>query len=314
MRKRMRRQIPEPDVLLERFDQVVEVYEAVKDSVTGEALLQSAKVQALIKNIRAHIKRGCLSDIPGVAYYIRIGKDKDGLPIYRCMRGTSALEGFHRKMVKLLTGYTNDPLLALQLLSELCNRNNIRTSVKLGQLSSRYNDFYDHEIYEEDMLRCPFVNPYDDLCPTFRLMDLSLKKDGNVEAGAMPAVWYFSEEEEDGRPATAAELDGVDTGNGNGAVISAAPDGDAINGMDVEELPQRPVWRNEEKALYESMFMACVCLPHLLRALSARAAHSPHFAYVRVQLPDQHQRLHRFEHAQHGQNWPQLLQVRPGLE
>lgn len=45
-----------------------------------------------VKLLREHIAAGCLSDPDGVALYYAIGKTREGLSDYRCVRGTNATE------------------------------------------------------------------------------------------------------------------------------------------------------------------------------------------------------------------------------
>ena len=69
-----------------------------------------------------HIRKGCLSDVPGVTYYYETGVDSFGIPILHCFRGTSALEGFHQHLRKLLRRYAVSPRLASAILSVFVHR------------------------------------------------------------------------------------------------------------------------------------------------------------------------------------------------
>ena len=42
-----------------------------------------------------YIRKGYLSDIPGVPMYIEIGKYRSGLTRFICIRSSSAFEGYH---------------------------------------------------------------------------------------------------------------------------------------------------------------------------------------------------------------------------
>jgi len=48
-----------------------------------------------------HSRRNCLS---ATSYYTPINKDRDGLTRWRCHRGTSANEGLHQKLRRLVRG------------------------------------------------------------------------------------------------------------------------------------------------------------------------------------------------------------------
>ena len=43
-----------------------------------------------------HASKGCFSDPAGMTMHIESSRDEDGLPLYRCIRGTNAAEGNHR--------------------------------------------------------------------------------------------------------------------------------------------------------------------------------------------------------------------------
>ena len=93
--KNCRRKIPEAHELLKRFDKLVEVYSKVKDARTEEPLFRPDTLKEL-KKLRSHIEKGCLSDPPGVPLYVFKGWNTLGLKVYRCLRGTNSLEGYHR--------------------------------------------------------------------------------------------------------------------------------------------------------------------------------------------------------------------------
>lgn len=55
-------------------------------------MLLRKKSMKAVKLLRKHIEAGCLSDPEGVAMYYAVGKTKDGLIDYRCVRGTNDVE------------------------------------------------------------------------------------------------------------------------------------------------------------------------------------------------------------------------------
>ena len=63
---------------------------------------ENSKAHMLAMNVMEHLRKGCLSDIPGMSYYVQIGEDSMGIPQYKCIHGTSALEGFHQKICQLI--------------------------------------------------------------------------------------------------------------------------------------------------------------------------------------------------------------------
>jgi hypothetical protein len=47
---------------------------------------------------------GFLSDPPGIPLYYKMGIDRDGLTIYRCIRGTNSVEGGVHMVVRRVFG------------------------------------------------------------------------------------------------------------------------------------------------------------------------------------------------------------------
>ena len=90
--------IPPPDDLADRFDFVHRIYGHLLDAKSKQPLLRAEAWEAA-KRLRVHIKAGCLSDPPGVALYFEAGKDSaTGCSLFRCVRGTIDLEGYHLHM------------------------------------------------------------------------------------------------------------------------------------------------------------------------------------------------------------------------
>lgn len=106
------RVIPPPDDLAGRFDLVHRIYGHLLDAKTKQPLLRAEAWEAA-KRLRVHIKAGCLSDPPGVALYFEAGKDSaTGCSLFRCVRGTNDLEGYHLHM-RLLVAWCISPLLVI---------------------------------------------------------------------------------------------------------------------------------------------------------------------------------------------------------
>lgn len=83
------------------------------------------------------IKKGCLSDIPGFAYYTEASApDADGLPIYTCCRGTNDCENVHQKLMIMLGCTVCGPQLADYLMADWRHHHNIR----MGQLHEGHPD------------------------------------------------------------------------------------------------------------------------------------------------------------------------------
>jgi hypothetical protein len=64
------------------------------DSITGQPLFSSAAWKSA-QNILKVIQAGYLSDPPGIPLYYQVGLDrnKNGLPVWQCIRGTNFTEG-----------------------------------------------------------------------------------------------------------------------------------------------------------------------------------------------------------------------------
>jgi hypothetical protein len=93
VRKKCRRMVPSPKVLVRRLKQLEEVYANIKDSETGLPFF-SKKTWKRWKSLMKHAEKGCLSDPDPsrvVLYYV-VGHAKDGSDILSCSRGTSDLE------------------------------------------------------------------------------------------------------------------------------------------------------------------------------------------------------------------------------
>ncbi|KAJ3840970.1 hypothetical protein F5878DRAFT_672230, partial [Lentinula raphanica] len=89
-----KRTIPPPEQLYRLVELVFRTYGPLKDVKTGSPLFNTA-AWSVSRNILELIRKGYLSDPPGLALYTQVGIDSkaDGLPIYRCFRGTNFTEG-----------------------------------------------------------------------------------------------------------------------------------------------------------------------------------------------------------------------------
>jgi len=144
-----RRAVPSPDVLLKRFDRLCNAFADIKDAKTGEDFFRP-NTKKIIKNLRSHIEKSCLSDIKGIPLYVATGKDqKTGLTTYRCIRGTNGTEGYHRHIRQLLGMYCASPRLIHEILMEFNYRWNIRMAVKNRGLSKTVGEFYHQYILED---------------------------------------------------------------------------------------------------------------------------------------------------------------------
>lgn len=82
-----------------------------------------------VAKLLIHAKRGCLSDPQNVPLYYEKGRDKDGLTLWRCVRGTSDVEGaVHQKISYKFRAWNAGPEYADSALAILRDRHNVRAS------------------------------------------------------------------------------------------------------------------------------------------------------------------------------------------
>lgn len=146
------RMIPPAPEALQRFDLVIRVYGGLLDKITKQPLLR-ADARLAAKRLRSHIAAGCLSDPKSVSLYFQEGKDSvTGFPLYRCVRGTNDLEGYHLHM-RLIAAWCISPRLANLLLLEHNYRWNLRQAVKNRGLDASVGGFYEQPVLEAIQVR-----------------------------------------------------------------------------------------------------------------------------------------------------------------
>jgi hypothetical protein len=98
-----------------------------------------------------HNRRNCLSDIPFISYYYPVGEDKDGLKLYKCVRGTLALEGLHQKLRQLVRGFSSSPRFMKALVTVFLGRWNQRIEIEIRGMSKKYDGLYDGNLLDEEI-------------------------------------------------------------------------------------------------------------------------------------------------------------------
>ena len=100
--KRIRRCVPPADYLYHRMRAVFDFFKDKVDSKTNVVLFHD-KNKKKFENMLEMVKKGYGSDPIGMGMYVhktdKYGKvmvDKDGLSLYRSLRGTSNLESLHQ--------------------------------------------------------------------------------------------------------------------------------------------------------------------------------------------------------------------------
>lgn len=132
-----------PHITLPLFDELQASFNSDKfiDPFTNKPLL-NAEAAKQLKELRKHIEKGCLMDDPTSILYFetgiiltKIGVSKsglyEGLMRYRCIRGTSDLEGgIHSKIVVSLSGFAYGAEMMVSHLDNVCFRHNINSAIK----------------------------------------------------------------------------------------------------------------------------------------------------------------------------------------
>lgn len=155
--KRVRRYIPESNILVLVLREFFDSWGKIKCSITGQPLF-SAETWKKAKAVLHDVRKGWLSDPSSIPVYTREGTDKNGLPLYHCIRGTNSVEGaIHNPIRRNFASLNASPELADALIADFRHRHNTDSGSfhKLGiQYSGHYDPWIDHEIYQlrEDIL------------------------------------------------------------------------------------------------------------------------------------------------------------------
>ncbi|KAJ6470658.1 hypothetical protein C8R47DRAFT_1148854 [Mycena vitilis] len=105
LNRRIRRYIPRRDVLVRRVETLFSAYADIRCSTKktrGSFFSDEAKEMA--KSLLETARKGYLSDPPGIPLYYLMGTDRDGLKIYRTVRGTNSIEGGVHMVVRRIFG------------------------------------------------------------------------------------------------------------------------------------------------------------------------------------------------------------------
>jgi hypothetical protein len=100
LNRRIRRLIPAPEIIVPRLQLLFDGYKNLicsskQNQLEGrpEQVFFSKDARDMAARLIDTAKLGFLSDPIGVSLYYRMGIDKDGLTIYRTIRGTNSVEG-----------------------------------------------------------------------------------------------------------------------------------------------------------------------------------------------------------------------------
>ena len=128
--KRVRRSIPAAHIVYPRMKGLLEKIETSwKDATTQKDFFTSSpRAKAIIKTLLKEFANGEHSDIPGVCLYERIGRDADGLSLYRSYRGSNNCENVCSRTNKLINLY------------ELANKRTDERTSKQNKQNKRTNE------------------------------------------------------------------------------------------------------------------------------------------------------------------------------
>jgi hypothetical protein len=119
----VRKLIPDPETLYTRVSATLQSFYEVRDEKTNKLLL-TEDVKELCDSLLQHVKKGllcscdavqslfhasrvfagCFSDPVGIPLYQVMFTDSDGLPVYKCARGTNNCENIHAHLISLFRG------------------------------------------------------------------------------------------------------------------------------------------------------------------------------------------------------------------
>ena len=114
---RVRRSVPPPNELAERVKAVVLLFKLVSANDKDPLFLKGFD-DAHASQMKL-IKDGFVSDPPNVNMYILLKCEASGLPVFKCIRGTTALEGFHRHLRAAVQTCLASPQLVEAIISEV---------------------------------------------------------------------------------------------------------------------------------------------------------------------------------------------------
>src|SRR6266566_580904 len=124
LQARIRRVIPPPETILEPVYNVLAQYGVLKCAATGDPLFDKQAWNEA-SNFLTVIGKGYLSDPQSLSMYQAQRRDKHGLMVYRCVRGTNSLEGgIHQNVIRRFGAYNASPEFACNLMTEYRTRHN----------------------------------------------------------------------------------------------------------------------------------------------------------------------------------------------
>lgn len=134
LNRRIRRYIPGREVLEKRLRALFDGYKDMQCSTkSGRSQpFFSPEALAMSERLLETARLGFLSDPPGISLYYRMATDRDGLTIYRTIRGTNSVEGgVHMTIRRVFGSLQASPELAECLLLNWILRRNKSVGVSV---------------------------------------------------------------------------------------------------------------------------------------------------------------------------------------
>ncbi|KAJ3821689.1 hypothetical protein F5880DRAFT_1485618, partial [Lentinula raphanica] len=148
---RIRRLIPDRHTLYKRVKVLFDSFRNVRCSTKagkGAAFFSDAANEMAARLLET-IRLGFLSDPPGISLYYLMGRDRDGLNLYRCIRGTNSIEGGLHMLLRRMFGAlsASAELTEALLINWLVRRN--KTVGYRNRTGRKYKNHFDIWVLDE---------------------------------------------------------------------------------------------------------------------------------------------------------------------
>lgn len=101
-RRKGRTSCPPPEVLVRELYDIYRCFEQMDDPERPGCKFFNGDHLTIFKKQMRYVQRGLLSDPPGRVMYVHIKTLTTGFEVYRCMRSTSLLEGYHLHLRRII--------------------------------------------------------------------------------------------------------------------------------------------------------------------------------------------------------------------
>lgn len=98
--------------------------------LTHRTPLFNQEMRKKADTVLVSVRNGWVSDSPGMAMYVKLGVDDEGLPHFRCLRGMNSVEGaVHMPLMRIFGSLNASVELADCVVSDYCERHNTNVSI-----------------------------------------------------------------------------------------------------------------------------------------------------------------------------------------